>query len=381
VARAVIFNDYMHIRGGGERSTLVYALALKNLGFEVAIVSRNPIPDDAGIREFFGEEFAGIETRRIAARDINRALKGSDIDLFVNHCNGAVPRNPAPFGIYVQMFPRTHVSWWRSPRQYHNLQSYQLMVNISGFTKHYADQRWQFPRQRSAVLHPPISALYQRRGAQLLVEPVPRKKQLLNIGRFSSQQSDHQKNQPLLLRAFVEARSRFPALADWSVMLVGPVMNDSVEYVQALQQRFSASGAAITLRHDLDAAALSQVLAESSMYVHTTGAFHVSDRDAFRCEHYGLSIVEAMAHGCIPLVYDRGGILEILKPAGLGVTYRSFDELVDGIGQVAMRHADNTLAEWRARIIAGVAHLNISEFTREFRGLLDRHGLAAPVDR
>jgi glycosyltransferase involved in cell wall biosynthesis len=374
--RAVIFNNYMHIRGGGERSTLVYALALKMLGYEAEIVSQNPIPGGADIQRYFGQEFADIETRRISARDIYAYLKGSGIDVFVNHTNGEVPRNPAPFGVYVQMFPVARISWWRSPWLYRNLRSYQLLVNISGFTKQYTDQRWDFPRKRSEILHPPISALFQQRRVALLSSHAARKKQILNIGRFSKDHRLHHKNQPLLLDAFMEARNRFPQLAGWSLIFVGPAMQDSAEYVRTFDSEIRECGAPVEVRHDLGSAELSQLMSESSMYVHTTGAFYTNDSDAFRCEHYGLSIVEAMSHGCIPLVYDRGGILEILKPAGLGFTYRTREELIDGMGKIAMLDADNSLAELRSRILQGVAHLNITDFTQAFGSLLEKHGLS-----
>jgi len=378
VRRAAIFNNSMYIRGGGERSTLVFALALQRMGFDVEILSQMPIPDTADITRYFGPEFAAVTTRHIFLKEkesIDEYLQGSGIDVFVNHNHGDVPRNPAPFGVYAQMFPTLRVSRWRTLRRYRNLQSYQLLVNNSAFTKRYTDKWWDFPRQRSEVLYPPIaSAFHERRGA-LLAQSAPRKKQILNIGRFSKIQWLHNKNQTLLLDAFVEARARFPELADWSLILVGPTMHDSVEYVAALASRIKELGAPVTLQHDLDSAELSRLMSESSMYVHTTGAFYSKDRDAFRCEHFGLSIAEAMSHGCIPLVYDRGGILEILKPTEFGFTYRNHAELIAGIRKVALLHEDDSVATLRKRNIEAVAHLNIGEFTLAFQALLEKHGL------
>jgi glycosyltransferase involved in cell wall biosynthesis len=378
--RAAVFNNSMYIRGGGERSTLVFALALKRLGFQVEVLSQMPLPDTADITRYFGPEFADITTRHIFLKekeDIHDYLKDSGLDVFVNHNHGDLPRNPAPFGVYAQMFPTLRVSRWRTLRRYRNLQSYQLLVNNSAFTKRYTDKWWDFPRKRSEILYPPIAALFHERRAALLAERAPRKKQILNIGRFSKIQWLHTKNQTLLLDAFVEARTRFPELADWSLVLVGPIMHDSAEYVAALAQRIKELGAAVTLQHNVDSSQLSNLMSESSMYVHTTGAFYSKDRDAFRCEHFGLSIAEAMSHGCIPLVYDRGGILEVLKSGDFGFTYRSRAELVEGIRKIALLHENDSLADLRVRNIQAVAHLNISEFTAAFQALLEKHGLPA----
>jgi hypothetical protein len=43
-------------------------------------------------------------------------------------------------------------------------------------------------------------------------------------------------------------------------------------------------------------------------------------------EHFGISLVEAIAAGCYPLAYRAGGPIEIIARAGVGKTYASITE-------------------------------------------------------
>jgi glycosyltransferase involved in cell wall biosynthesis len=121
--------------------------------------------------------------------------------------------------------------------------------------------------------------------------------------------------------------------------------------------------------------ALRALLDESFGYVHATGAFIPEPDQPERCEHFGLSVLEAMARGCIPLVYARGGILEVLAPGRSGLVYRSARELVEGFRAMALLRgtAEGRRLQRRARRAA--ARISHRRFHRAFGGLLLREAL------
>jgi glycosyltransferase involved in cell wall biosynthesis len=48
-----------------------------------------------------------------------------------------------------------------------------------------------------------------------------------------------------------------------------------------------------------------------------------------RTEHFGMSTVEAMSAGCVPVVVNKGGQKEIVSHGKSGYLWNTLDELVD----------------------------------------------------
>jgi glycosyltransferase involved in cell wall biosynthesis len=80
---------------------------------------------------------------------------------------------------------------------------------------------------------------------------------------------------------------------------------------------------------------LIELLRESYGYVHGAGAFVKESESPEKCEHFGLAIAEAMACGCIPLVFHGGGIFDVLKIGSGGLSYLTFAGLVAGFNRLA----------------------------------------------
>jgi glycosyltransferase involved in cell wall biosynthesis len=77
------------------------------------------------------------------------------------------------------------------------------------------------------------------------------------------------------------------------------------------------------------------LLMRASVYWHAAG-FAIDPRlrpDV--CEHFGISIVEAMAHGCVPFVVANGGPVEFVREGDTGFHYDTIDELVSKTQQLA----------------------------------------------
>lgn len=332
---ALVFNNNMGVLGGGERSTLTYAYALQKLGFTVEVITRNDVPDSSTIARVFGAEFAGIAVRQVKDTDIYAHAKSLSPAVFVNHNFNDMHRNAATVGIYSQMFPMRRISTQYSPGEHEKLLSYHMVLSNSSFTKSYTDELWEFPREHSHVVHPPIGEHFSRLAGELLINAPQKKRQFVNVGRFNP--GMHNKNQLILIERFLAARKRFAELADWSLVLIGNANTDpaSRAYFSECEAQAGASNGSVRILPDATNQQLSDALLESYGYVHGTGAFLGPREAPSRCEHFGLSIIEAMAHGCIPLVYARGGIFDVLIPGDMGIPYATPEGLEEGFVEIA----------------------------------------------
>ena len=73
---------------------------------------------------------------------------------------------------------------------------------------------------------------------------------------------------------------------------------------------------------------LEKTFLESKLFWHAKG-FDVNENDnPYLLEHFGITTVEAMSAGCIPVVINKGGQKEIVDEGVNGYKWNSIDELI-----------------------------------------------------
>lgn len=369
---AFVYDDHMATLGGGERSALAYALALKNLDFTVEILAQRDLPRPDDISRTFGAEFAGITIRQVKTRDLTWYMRGAGPMVFVNHTFMDFHANPARIGIYSQMFPVSPVNRRTRPKEAWALSTYQLMLSNSSFTKKYCDATWEFPAAKSLVLHPPIGQRATDAKPRVLSNLSQKTKQFVHVGRFNP--GTHNKNQKIVIEAFMEAHAKHAALKDWKLLLIGNANQDAAAktYLADCKKLAAESHGAVEILQDAPEETLFHTLEESFGYVHATGAFLAPGVEPFKCEHLGLSIIEAMACGCIPIVYARGGIFDVLEPGRMGIPYMTREGLMEGFLQVAAIHGSPEAEAMQRANVEAAASVDFRAFQSKLASLIAR---------
>jgi len=368
--RAVVYNDHLAALGGGERSTFAYAKALQELGYATEVASFRPVPSAETLVARFGEEFATVPVRTIPREEAQAYLGARDLAVFVNHTLMSFLPNPAPLGVYAQMFP----TWaLRSPEhdaEIRAIESYQLVLSNSEFTQRYTRQRWGDAPRRLEVLRPPIGSTTVESARKFALDPPRKAKQFVHVGRFNP--SLHNKNQLVLIEAFLRAKSQFAVLRDWRLTLLGALgsTDRDVEYHARCLALAEPARESISIRTNVPESMMNAVLAESFAYVHATGAFLPPSIAPERCEHFGLSILEGMSHGCLALVYARGGVWDVAADAPGVHAYLTERELVEGYAHLATLY-DAPVSQQLARDNAARASVeNFTAFKQRLKALL-----------
>ena len=183
----------------------------------------------------------------------------------------------------------------------------QIICN-SYYTKKFVDQEFGV---NSRVVYPAIQ----------LPKAIPaaKKNLILSVGRFS--RTLHDKNQSVLIKTFVKIESKLPG---WKLVLVGGTEKGSASIISRLRQE--AAGHQVDIHANLPPGRLRQFYAQAKLYWHATGYGYNLNYHPEKAEHFGISIVEAMSYGCVPLVFNAGGPREIVTPDS-GVTWDKLSEL------------------------------------------------------
>jgi glycosyltransferase involved in cell wall biosynthesis len=225
------------------------------------------------------------------------------------------------------------------------LESYDCILANSEFTRSWIQRLWQ---RESEVLFPPI------RIGELAPE-AQRTKTVVTVGRFFRPGTGHAKRQLEMVRMFGEF-SRAGRLDGWTLHVVGGCEPSGAPYLEEVFD--AAEGLQVEVHPNAPRALVDKLLDEASIFWSATGLSESEDKAPWNQEHFGMTTVEAMAGGCVPIVIDRAGQREIVRHDVDGYRWSTPAEL----GELTERVAhDETL---RARLAASAVQ-RATDFSEE----------------
>jgi glycosyltransferase involved in cell wall biosynthesis len=190
------------------------------------------------------------------------------------------------------------------------LDSYGLVVANSAFTREWIDRYWAHD---SEVLYPPVTMHAEG----------DKQKVILNVGRFFPADKGHSKKQLELVHAF--RRLHDAGVRDWTLHLVGGCSEAGEAYLD--QVRSAAAGYPVELHVNASGEELESLYARASIYWHASGYGEDARRNPDRLEHFGISTVEAMSAGAVPVVIGLAGQRETVRHGVDGFHFQTLDGL------------------------------------------------------
>lgn len=185
-----------------------------------------------------------------------------------------------------------------SPLQRIKLNIWQHKNANSEFTKECIEREWQTTVQQ--VIYPSVDL-------ELFKNTQEKEKIILNVGRFFKQL--HSKRQDVLVANFSQLVSQYPKeTKGWKLVLIGAI--EDQQYFEEVQNL--ATGLPVEFKTDVNRTDLVAAYKAASIYWHATGYDVDEQTNPEKVEHFGISTVEAMAAGAIPVVQYKGGQKEIL---------------------------------------------------------------------
>ncbi|HSP27335.1 MAG TPA: glycosyltransferase, partial [Ilumatobacteraceae bacterium] len=190
--------------------------------------------------------------------------------------------------------------------------TYTRYLSNSRFTASWVERLWGRP---SDVLYPPVRPS---------VRPGDKAPLILVLGRFFDPSFGHSKTQHELLATFRDLH-RSGRLAGWRMAIVGGCDAKNRDY--ALEVKRAARGLPVEVHVNAPGDVVERLLGEASLYWHGAGLGEDAERHPERFEHFGISVVEAMAAGAVPLVFGAAGPGEIVQDGVNGLHWNTLDEL------------------------------------------------------
>jgi alpha-1,2-mannosyltransferase len=309
--KVLLVHPRLSVKGGGERVAVHSILAATKAGYEVTLLSEEF--DEAGFEDFYGYQglFEKVERsyypafrpllnrqfllyQRLAYHwnRIRKAIAEDSHDLVLSTQDiGYVPSTAAPviqYCYFPEYFSHLQIGasspvwriYYRPASAYYRNRVHRVgrLLSVSDFTQVFIEKRW---KRDSTTLYPPcpvetFSGLSKTQSRENLV---------VTVGRIVPEKRFH---------LFVELARIVP---ETKFVAIGSLSSENSSYLERLRRAAppNVSFVLAPLRK------VKEILGRAKAYVHCA-----------ENEHFGITIVEAMAAGCVPIVHDSGGPKEIV---------------------------------------------------------------------
>lgn len=187
---------------------------------------------------------------------------------------------------------------------------------------------------------------------------------ILTVGRFFPY--PHNKNQEVLAQVF-NSYSR-KALPGWRLVIAGGLTESgSINVVEKLKEL--CRNTSIELKINIGFKELLTLYKHTKIYWHAAGFGQDTLNHPERAEHFGITTLEAMAAGAVPIVYPAGGQTELVKEAENGYHWKSVLELIEKT--VLLTQDEKLRTEVSLKAINSARLFSVANLQTVYENLLD----------
>lgn len=183
----------------------------------------------------------------------------------------------------------------------------------SMYTKSFIDKKFSLKTQ---VLYPPV---------EIFAKNLKKENIILHVGRFRIKniKNDDFKKQAFMISEFKEMVKK--GLSGWKFVLAVSVQDKDRKEFEEMKNK--AKGFPIEFLINNSNEKLWEVYSKAKIYWHASGFGEDLEKHPEYAEHFGISTVEAMGAGAVPVVINAGGQKEIVENGKNGYLWNTKDQL------------------------------------------------------
>jgi GT2 family glycosyltransferase/glycosyltransferase involved in cell wall biosynthesis len=289
-----VLNDHYDLLGGGTVHSFKFIEYLKRY-YDVEV----NVPGNPKSKEWM-QTFLHLDTEGLTFLPYAKGCGNKYDYLFLNISHWRAEETNALKKYMLVFFPQF----------YFPLYDYRFLAN-SQYTKKNIISKWQRPEELIDVVYPPIMTSQ--------FTPLQKTKSIIHVSRITPPVPEADKGHRQMITAFKEMVDS--GVKDWTFHIVGQIQDQS--YYEELYRM--ATGYPIVFHTGVSFQELKELYGQSSIYWHITGISLPNEIGAQ--EHFGMTTVESMASGCVPVVLNTGGQPEIIYDSINGYLINNTEEL------------------------------------------------------
>lgn len=194
----------------------------------------------------------------------------------------------------------------------YSYKNYDKVIANSNFSKNYIEMNLLEYNQDIEVIYPPVTLLHSPNDFKELLKY--KENQILVVGRFAPE-----KKILFLIEQFKKIHNYNK---NYKMHIVGSPSTYHNDYFKKIKD--DSRGYPIEIHNKITKDELDELYKKSQIYWHAKG---YKESDPVMHEHFGITTVEAMNNGCIPIVINKGGQKEIVDNRINGFLWNNDKEL------------------------------------------------------
>lgn len=270
--------------------------------------------------------------RRVLEPTYSSQIRALGLDLLINKQGCSILPCPAPRGMYLCMFPHEMKGELRrDPARSLFYRTYAALGNrVIGMTKDVLDS-YQVIAANSSFVADWIERLWHRKSTVVysscedMGPPAPKEKIILHVGRFTYAWRNDYKHQGTLLELYRSMTSLHEQ--GWRLHFAGTLEPGIAAERRLAELTRAAAGLPVEFHPSASFDQLRTLYRRASIYWHATGYGSSPEQHPGKQEHFGITIVEAMSAGSVPVALNSGGPRETVQHAVSGFLWNSLPEL------------------------------------------------------
>jgi glycosyltransferase involved in cell wall biosynthesis len=223
--------------------------------------------------------------------------------------------------------------------------SYSFFLPNSSFSQYYLKKYWNID---GWLVYPPI--ITQNKSVDLSLK----KKNIIIVGRIVPDKKIKE-----MISAYINSKLRD---IRYRLVIIGNKDAKHLNYYNELED-LAKKHDGILVKTDVSDALLKQLYSEATIFWHGKG-YNVEETVPIEMEHFGMTTVEAMSYGCVPIVINKAGQTEIVENGISGYLWNTLDELISFTFDVITN--DDLLEKMRYNTLVRSKYFSMTKFTSEF---------------
>jgi glycosyltransferase involved in cell wall biosynthesis len=313
--RIGIFDPYLDDLGGGEKYMMTIAECLsKDNSVEVFWDNEKDLEN---LKKRFPLDLASVRlTSNIFKAQVplvKRLMDSVKYDVIIFLSDGSLP-----LVLSRKLF--IHIQ-----QPLNSMQTTGLVLNkfkisrVSGFfcnseyTKTFIDKKFHL---KTSILYPPVNVFPKNLTKENII---------LHVGRFRIKniKNDDYKKQGVMINVFKEMVNK--GFKSWKFVLAVSVQDKDKAAFEEMKK--TTEGFPIEFLVNKSNDELWEIYSKAKIYWHASGFGEDLKQHPEFAEHFGISTVEAMGAGAVPVVINAGGQKEIVRDGVNGLLWDTIDEL------------------------------------------------------
>ena len=320
--RIGIYDPYLDDLGGGEKYMMTIAECL-SADHDVSVFWDNS-NDLSAVKDRFSLNLEKVALKKNIFSPhtsfVKKILETRKYDVLIILSDGSIPYvfSKKLFLHIQQPLPQNHISSWKGKAK---LKRVNTIFYNSEFTRSFNEKL--LPGVKTKVIYPPV---------QLHDERITKENIILHVGRFrvvNVSNKDYKKQQ-VLVDTFKQMVDK--GLSNWKFIVATSIHDINDEQFQNMIK--SAEGYPIEFAINKTNKALWEIYNKAKIYWHASGYGEDLKKNPQFAEHFGISTVEAMGAGAVPVVINAGGQKEIITEGENGLLWDTLEELQEKTKQL-----------------------------------------------